>query len=131
MLLHVPLSVGEVLDKVTILEIKSERIDDPVKLKNINNELSQLRALLTDAVFDKTSIKSLVDELKQVNQTLWDIEDNIRDQEMAGTFGDRFIELARAVYVTNDKRAMIKKKLNEETGSTLVEEKSYKDYSGA
>jgi len=70
MLLHVPLSVGEVLDKVTILEIKSERIDDPVKLKNINNELSQLRALLTDAVFDKTSIKSLVDELKQVNQTL-------------------------------------------------------------
>jgi len=131
MLLHVPLSVGEVLDKVTILEIKSERIDDPVKLKNINNELSQLRALLTDAVFDKTSIKSLVDELKQVNQTLWDIEDNIRDQEMEGTFGDRFIELARAVYVTNDKRAMIKKKLNEATGSTLVEEKSYKDYSGA
>jgi len=131
MLLHVPLSVGEVLDKVTILEIKSERIDDPVKLKNINNELSQLRTLLTDAVFDKTSIKSLVDELKQVNQTLWDIEDNIRDQEMEGTFGDRFIELARAVYVTNDKRAMIKKKLNEATGSTLVEEKSYKDYSGA
>ena len=131
MLLHVPLSVGEVLDKVTILEIKSERIDDPVKLKNINNELAQLRALLTDAVFDEASIKSLVDELKQINETLWDIEDNIRDQEMAGTFGDRFIELARAVYVTNDKRAMIKKKLNEATGSTLVEEKSYKDYSGA
>jgi len=131
MLLHVPLSVGEVLDKVTILEIKSERIDDAAKLKNINNELAQLRALLTDAVFDEASIKSLVDELKQINETLWDIEDNIRDQEMAGTFGDRFIELARAVYVTNDKRAMIKKKLNEETGSTLVEEKSYKDYSGA
>ncbi len=131
MLLHVPLSVGEVLDKVTILEIKSERIDDAAKLKNINNELAQLRALLTDAVFDEASIKSLVDELKQINETLWDIEDSIRDQEMAGTFGDRFIELARAVYVTNDKRAMIKKKLNEETGSTLVEEKSYKDYSGA
>jgi predicted nucleic acid-binding Zn-ribbon protein len=131
MLLHVPLSVGEVLDKVTILEIKSERIDDAAKLKNINNELAQLRALLTDAVFDEASIKSLVDELKQINEALWDIEDNIRDQEMAGTFGDRFIELARAVYVTNDKRAMIKKKLNEETGSTLVEEKSYKDYSGA
>ena len=131
MLLHVPLSVGEVLDKVTILEIKSERIDDAAKLKNINNELAQLRALLTDAVFDEASIKSLVDELKQINETLWDIEDNIRDQEMAGTFGDRFIELARAVYVTNDKRAMIKKKLNEATGSTLVEEKSYKDYSGA
>jgi len=130
MLLHVPLSVGEVLDKVTILEIKSERIDDAAKLKNINNELAQLRALLTDAVFDEASIKSLVDELKQINETLWDIEDNIRDQEMAGTFGDRFIELARAVYVTNDKRAMIKKKLNEATGSTLVEEKSYKDYSG-
>ncbi len=131
MLLHVPLSVGEVLDKVTILEIKSERIDDAAKLKNINNELAQLRALLTDAVFDEASIKSLVDELKQINETLWDIEDSIRDQEMAGTFGDRFIELARAVYVTNDKRAMIKKKLNEATGSTLVEEKSYKDYSGA
>ena len=131
MLLHVPLSVGEVLDKVTILEIKSERIDDAAKLKNINNELAQLRALLTDAVFDEASIKSLVDELKQINEALWDIEDNIRDQEMAGTFGDRFIELARAVYVTNDKRALIKKKLNEETGSTLVEEKSYKDYSGA
>ena len=130
MLLHVPLSIGEVLDKVTILEIKSERIDDAAKLKNINNELAQLRALLTDAVFDEASIKSLVDELKQINETLWDIEDNIRDQEMAGTFGDRFIELARAVYVTNDERAMIKKKLNEATGSTLVEEKSYKDYSG-
>ncbi len=109
MLLHVPLSVGEVLDKVTILEIKSERIDDAAKLRNINNELAQLRALLTDVVFDEASIKSLVDELKQINEALWDIEDNIRDQEMAGTFGDRFIELARAVYVTNDKRAMIKR----------------------
>jgi len=130
MLLHVPLSVGEVLDKVTILEIKSERISDPAKLENIRTELGHLRALLVDPVFEDAAVCSLVDALKRINEALWDIEDDIRAEEAAEQFGSRFIELARAVYVTNDKRALLKKQLNEATGSTLVEEKSYKDYTG-
>jgi len=130
MLLHVPLSVGEVLDKVTILEIKSERITDPAKLGNVRTELDHLRALLVDPVFEDAAVCSLVDALKQVNEALWDIEDDIRAEEAAEQFGSRFIELARAVYVTNDKRALLKKQLNEATGSTLIEEKSYKDYTG-
>jgi hypothetical protein len=130
MLLHVPLSVGEVLDKVTILEIKSERIVAKAKLKNITAELEQVKALLTDPIFAKPAVQKLVAELKAVNEVLWDIEDRIREQEALENFGDRFVDLARAVYVTNDKRAQIKKKLNKATGSALVEEKSYKDYTG-
>lgn len=130
MLLHVPLSVGEVLDKVSILEIKSERIGSKAKLKNVNTELTQLRELLTDPIFEQKAVQKLFADLKNVNEMLWDIEDRIREQEAMGAFGERFVDLARAVYVTNDKRALIKKKLNKATGSLLVEEKSYKDYSG-
>ena len=130
MILNVPVSVGEVVDKVTILEIKSARISDEAKLKNIRAELAQLRPLVSGGVFDSPEVTALFDGLRTVNGELWDIEDNIRAEEAAGRFGDRFIELARAVYVTNDRRAELKKKINLATGSDLVEEKSYEDYSG-
>jgi len=128
--LNVPVSVGEVVDKVTILEIKSERIADEAKLANIRAELAQLRPLVSGGVFDSAEVTALFDGLRAVNGALWDIEDNIRAEEAAGRFGDRFVELARAVYVTNDRRAELKKKINLATGSDLVEEKSYEDYSG-
>jgi len=130
MILNVPVSVGEVVDKVTILEIKSERIADEAKLVNIRAELAQLRPLVSGGVFDSAEVTALFDGLRAVNGALWDIEDNIRAEEAAGRFGDRFVELARAVYVTNDRRAELKKKINLATGSDLVEEKSYEDYSG-
>ena len=130
MILQVPVSVGEVVDKVTILEIKSSRISDESKLKNIRAELEQLRPLVSGGVFDSAEVSALFDGLRAVNGELWDIEDDIRAEEAAGRFGERFIELARAVYVTNDRRAELKKKLNLATGSDLVEEKSYEDYSG-
>lgn len=130
MILNVPVSVGEVVDKVTILEIKSNRISDEAKLRNIRAELDQLRPMVSGGVFDSAEVTALFDGLRAVNGELWDIEDNIRAEEAAGRFGDRFVELARAVYVTNDRRAELKKKINLATGSDLVEEKSYEDYSG-
>ena len=130
MLLSVPVSVGEVVDKVTILEIKAARITDPGKLQNITAELESLRPLVSGGVFDKQEVRALTDALRAVNAELWDIEDNIRAEDAAGRFGERFIELARAVYVTNDRRADLKKRINLATGSDLVEEKSYEDYSG-
>lgn len=130
MLLNVPVSVGEVVDKLTILEIKAARITDPGKLQNITAELESLRPLVSGGVFDKQEVRALTDALRAVNGELWDIEDNIRAEEAGGRFGDRFIELARAVYVTNDRRADLKKQINLATGSDLVEEKSYEDYSG-
>ncbi len=126
--IKVPVSFGEVLDKITILEIKSERIKDEAKLKNVRLELDELSATWNDAVEDQNAIADLRAQLKAVNEELWVIEDDIRDQEAAQDFGPRFIELARAVYVTNDKRAAIKKDVNLALGSRFVEEKSYQDY---
>lgn len=126
--IKVPVSFGEVLDKITILEIKSERIKDEAKLKNVRLELDELSATWDEAVTDQSAIADLRAQLKAVNEELWVIEDDIRDQEAAQDFGDRFIELARAVYVTNDKRAAIKKDVNLALGSRFVEEKSYQDY---
>ncbi|AHI29270.1 MULTISPECIES: DUF6165 family protein [Marinobacter] len=126
--IKVPVSFGEVLDKITILEIKSERIKDEAKLKNVRLELDELSATWDEAVTDQSAIADLRKQLKAVNEELWVIEDDIRDQEAAQDFGDRFIELARAVYVTNDKRAAIKKDVNLALGSRFVEEKSYQDY---
>ena len=126
--IKVPVSFGEVLDKITILEIKSERIKDEAKLKNVRLELEELSATWNDAVEDQRAIADLRAQLKAVNEELWVIEDDIRDQEAAQDFGPRFIELARAVYVTNDKRAAIKKDVNLALGSRFVEEKSYQDY---
>ena len=126
--IKVPVSFGEVLDKITILEIKSERIKDEAKLKNVRLELDELTATWDQAVADQSAIADLRRQLKEVNEALWVIEDDIRDQEAAQDFGPRFIELARAVYVTNDKRAALKKDINLALGSRFVEEKSYQDY---
>ncbi|MCH8499651.1 MAG: DUF6165 family protein [Marinobacter sp.] len=126
--IKVPVSFGEVLDKITILEIKSERIKDEAKLKNVRLELDELTATWNQAVADQSAIADLRQQLKGVNEALWVIEDDIRDQEAAQDFGPRFIELARAVYVTNDKRAALKKDINLALGSRFVEEKSYQDY---
>jgi hypothetical protein len=126
--LLVPISPGELVDKITILEIKSQRMTDAAKLANVRTELGMLTATW------KTSAGSVIDidaewkALRGVNERLWDIEDRIRDKERDGTFDAGFIELARAVYVTNDERAAIKKRINARLGSTLVEEKSYAEY---
>ena len=128
MLLSIPVSVGEIMDKITILEIKAERIMDAEKLANVTAELDTLRPLVTHDALNTASIKALVAELKDINEALWDIEDDIREREYAKDFGEAFIALARAVYVTNDKRAEVKKQINLATGSTLIEEKSYEDY---
>ena len=127
-LITVPVSYGEVIDKITILEIKSERIADPDKVKNVRNELQLLERTWTDAIRGKADISDARARLKAVNEDLWEIEDNIRVSEARKDFGDEFIKLARAVYVTNDRRADIKKEINLALGSELVEEKSYEDY---
>lgn len=126
--IKVPVSFGEVLDKITILEIKSERIKDIAKVKNVQLELDELTATWNEAVKDQSAIAELRKQLKSVNEELWVIEDDIRDEEADQNFGPRFIELARAVYVTNDKRAALKKDINLALGSRFVEEKSYQDY---
>ncbi|MBI3772478.1 MAG: hypothetical protein HY272_07245 [Gammaproteobacteria bacterium] len=122
------ISVGEFLDKITILEIKAERISDPAKLKNIHTELNTLRQTWAKSPFSKHNIAAEIAQLKAINEKLWIIEDDIRDKERDGTFDQQFIELARAVYVTNDERAAVKRTINVKVGSALVEEKSYADY---
>ena len=128
MQLQVPVSVGEVLDKITILQIKLAHISDANKRVNIQNELDALLPLVAGDVFTTVEMQGLMAELKSVNEALWDIEDDIREKEAAKSFDAEFIELARAVYVTNDKRAEIKKQINLATGSALIEEKSYESY---
>jgi prophage tail gpP-like protein len=128
MQLQVPVSVGEVLDKITILQIKLAHISDANKRVNIQNELDALLPLVAGDGFATEEMQGLMAELKLVNEALWDIEDDIREKEAAKSFDAEFIKLARAVYVTNDKRAEIKKQINLATGSALVEEKSYESY---
>ena len=128
MQLQVPVSVGEVLDKITILQIKLAHISDSAKRANVQNELDALLPLVAGDAFTSNQMQGLVAELKAVNEALWDIEDDIREKEAAKSFDAEFIKLARAVYVTNDKRAEIKKQINLETGSALIEEKSYESY---
>ena len=121
-------SPGEFLDKLTILEIKSERIRDPAKLANVMRELALMRRLWDAATGVDGEIPALVAELRTVNESLWVIEDQIRDCEAAGRFDAGFVELARSVYQTNDRRAAIKRRINAVLGSELIEEKSYKEY---
>jgi phosphotransacetylase len=128
-IIQVPVSPGEVLDKITILEIKSERISDAAKLVNVKRELELLQAAWQEAVDQDATVERIHAKLKSINEDLWEIEDDIRDKERAREFDDRFIELARSVYVTNDQRADAKKELNVYLGSEIVEEKSYQDYS--
>ena len=127
--IHVPVSPGEVLDKITILEIKSERMTDPEKVANVRVELALLQKTWSGAVTEDDVIRRLHDELKEINEALWEIEDDIRDKERVKEFDERFIELARAVYFTNDRRSKVKKDLNLHLGSEIIEEKSYQDYS--
>ena len=128
MQLQVPVSVGEVLDKITILQIKLAHISDAAKRANIQNELDALLPLVAGDAFTTYQMQALMAELKSVNEALWDIEDDIREKEAAKSFDAEFIRLARAVYTTKDKRAEIKKQINLATGSALVEEKSYESY---
>ena len=127
-IIQVPVSPGEVLDKITILEIKSERISEQDKLANVQRELELLQASWLESVNVDDTVRRIHGELKSINEALWEIEDDIRDKERAREFDERFIELARSVYVTNDQRANAKKELNVYLGSEIVEEKSYQDY---
>jgi hypothetical protein len=126
--LLVPISPGELIDKITILEIKSARMTDAAKLHNVRTELNLLMETWRASDYSKVDISAEWAGLRDVNTKLWVIEDDIRDKELAGEFDAKFVELARAVYVTNDERAKIKRVINTKLGSALVEEKSYKDY---
>ena len=122
------ISIGEFFDKITILEIKKEQISDAEKLVNINKELDALNALLDDLPFSRSDVENEVDELKKINEELWVIEDDIRDKEAQKTFDQGFIDLARSVYFTNDRRSDVKRDINMKLGSDFVEEKSYEEY---
>ena len=123
----VPISVGELMDKITILEIKSERIKNPSQLENIVHELEALRAVRLRDI-ERAMLDKLSAELRRVNAQLWDVEDAIRDCEASSDFGEPFIELARTVYRLNDERSRLKKAINLASGSRIVEEKSYKSF---
>lgn len=126
-MIEVPVAWGELVDKITILEIKSERIADPAKLANVATELRLLRERLGTVEADP-AVARLHAALKGVNEELWVIEDAIRDCERGGDFGPTFIELARSVYRTNDRRAELKRDVNLALGSAILEEKSYQPY---
>ena len=125
----VAVSWGELLDKISILEIKREQLSDPVQLANFAHEHATLCAARDEALPEGIDISESFRALRLVNETLWQIEDDIRDCERAKDFGPRFVELARSVYINNDERAAIKRQINEALGSELVEEKSYSDCS--
>lgn len=124
----VQVSWGELLDKLTILEIKEKRLRSPAAVANVAHELALLRTASVPAVGAGPDLTRLVDELRQVNEMLWDIEDAIRAKEAAGTFDAAFIELARGVYIQNDRRGGLKRRINELMKSALVEEKQYTPY---
>jgi Family of unknown function (DUF6165) len=126
--ISVPVSPGELVDKLTILEIKSERMSDATKLANVRLELQLLSGIWTQSDYARIDIRAEWAELKRINAVLWDIEDEIRDEERHQRFGEQFIKLARAVYVTNDERAAVKRRINDKLGSKIVEEKSYASY---
>ena len=126
--INVPISPGELIDKITILEIKKEFIQDINKLNNINHEYDVLMKIYNENISKVEGVEVLKSKLKDINLTLWKIEDDIRDCESDKNFHEKFIELERSVYFTNDKRSKIKLEINVLLNSSLVEEKSYKDY---
>lgn len=128
MAVMVEVAIGELVDKLTILEIKLEQIKDEAKLANVRAEFDILARTRREAVPDDPRIETLTRELKAVNEALWHIEDDIRDCERAKDFGPRFVALARSVYRTNDQRSQIKRQINDHLNSGIVEEKSYADY---
>jgi Family of unknown function (DUF6165) len=126
--IKVPISPGELLDKITILRIKSLRMSDSAKVANVRAELRALEATWSGSAYAQIDIAAEVDALQRVNERLWVIEDDIRDKERAQAFDAEFIRLARAVYFENDERAAIKRRINTTLGSSIIEEKSYRDY---
>ena len=126
--LSVEVSPGELIDKITILEIKLDRIDDAEKRTNVKVEWESLTAARDSAIPSSDDLQRLSRDLKEVNERLWEIEDDIRQCEQKKDFGDTFIKLARSVYINNDDRARLKREINELLGSSLVEEKSYAAY---
>jgi hypothetical protein len=126
--ISVPVAYGELIDKITILEIKSERIRDAAKVANVRTELDLLNETWRADPASRADIAAERAGLRAVNEALWDIEDRIRLKEKAKEFDAEFVELARSVYVRNDERAAIKRRINEKLGSTLIEEKSYQEY---
>lgn len=127
--LMIEVGVGELIDKITILKIKADRMTDAAKLKNVKHELEVLSRVRAESLTQSGELDRLEGALRQVNEALWVIEDDIRACEAARDFGPKFIELARSVYIQNDKRAAIKKSINELCGSSIVEEKSYTEFS--
>ena len=127
-MITIPVSAGELVDKITILRVKAARIGDPAKEANVRRELELLEAVAREHLPDSPELSALVDELTTVNGELWDIEDGKRDCERRQDFGPRFVELARRVYRDNDRRAAVKRRINDLTGSAIVEEKSYRPY---
>lgn len=128
MKLMVEIAPGELIDKITILEIKLQRIKDEAKLANVRREYESLMATYRVHIEETDALRALTDELREANAKLWDIEDDIRDLERAKDFGDAFIALARSVYRCNDQRAATKRKINELLDSAIIEEKSYAAY---
>ena len=127
--MKIEISTGELMDKLSILEIKLQRIKDPNKSANVKKELKELNKHFQDLLDQYGEpIKNHYLELSKINKILWDIEDNIRKKEAAGEFNSEFVELARSVYITNDQRAKVKKSINLFTNSELIEEKSYSQY---
>ena len=127
-LISTPVSYGELIDKITILEIKRERIADGAARENVARELAELCAVTEAGLAPGAPLQALRDALRDINTRLWEIEDDIRDCERRQDFGETFIRLARAVYHSNDERARLKRAINAVTGSALVEEKSYEAY---
>jgi hypothetical protein len=128
--IQVEIAPGELIDKITILEIKSERMTEAGKLRHVRAELAALSAARDRSVPPSARLAELTTYLKKVNETLWEIEDSIRVCERDGDFGPRFTELARAVYQQNDRRADLKRQINDLLGSKIIEEKAYVDYRG-
>jgi hypothetical protein len=124
----VQVSPAELIDKLTILEIKLELIEGEDKRSNVKREYDSLISAYQDAIVENEQLRALTSALKRINRELWDIEDNIRAEERAHSFGAKFIELARSVYRTNDRRAMVKRQINALLNSSIVEEKSYVKY---
>ena len=125
---QVPSSWGELFDKITILQIKLENLTSKNALENVELELRKLQSISTQNCPKTMETMQLEGELRQINQQLWDIEDKLRDKERANSFDDEFIQLARSVYITNDERSRIKRKINDMLESEIVEEKSYAEY---
>lgn len=125
--MKVEISIGELLDKLSILYIKRKFISDPEKIQNVQKEIDVLEPL-SNNFLTSSEIRTIFDELEHTNLHLWNVEDLIREKENRKEFDQDFIDLARSVYITNDQRASLKKKINFITGSNLVEEKSYREY---